>query len=89
MEQDGINLEEESEQANTKIKKLNTQKVKLVIDFMQLIKVNIVSKTEEILLMQLYITKTLKLWIILFHPMTFFTLSPFSSAILYGDWHMH
>uniref|UniRef100_A0A2D4GUZ2 Structural maintenance of chromosomes protein 5 n=3 Tax=Micrurus corallinus TaxID=54390 RepID=A0A2D4GUZ2_MICCO len=38
MEQDGINLEEESEQANAKIKKLNTQKVKLVIDFMQLIK---------------------------------------------------
>ncbi|KAG8130631.1 hypothetical protein E2320_017235 [Naja naja] len=38
LEQDGINLEEESEQAIAKIKKLNTQKVKLVIDFMQLIK---------------------------------------------------
>ncbi|KAK9408195.1 structural maintenance of chromosomes protein 5 [Crotalus adamanteus] len=38
MEQDGINLEEESEQANATIKKLNTQKVKLVIDFMRLIK---------------------------------------------------
>uniref|UniRef100_A0A8C6YGC4 Structural maintenance of chromosomes protein 5 n=1 Tax=Naja naja TaxID=35670 RepID=A0A8C6YGC4_NAJNA len=48
LEQDGINLEEESEQAIAKIKKLNTQKVKLVIDFMQLIKVNTVSKNEEI-----------------------------------------
>ncbi|XP_070598754.1 structural maintenance of chromosomes protein 5 isoform X2 [Erythrolamprus reginae] len=38
MEQDGINLEEETEQANAKIKKLNTQKVKLVIEFMGLIK---------------------------------------------------
>ncbi|XP_063151213.1 structural maintenance of chromosomes protein 5 isoform X2 [Candoia aspera] len=38
MEQDAINLEEESEQANAKIVKLNTQKVKLVTDFMQLIK---------------------------------------------------
>uniref|UniRef100_A0A8C6YIE8 Structural maintenance of chromosomes protein 5 n=1 Tax=Naja naja TaxID=35670 RepID=A0A8C6YIE8_NAJNA len=53
LEQDGINLEEESEQAIAKIKKLNTQKVKLVIDFMQLIKVNTVSKNEEMLLIQL------------------------------------
>lgn len=41
MEQDAINLEEESEQANVKIKSINTQKVKLVTEFMQLIKVNI------------------------------------------------
>lgn len=61
MEQDGINLEEESEQANAKIKKLNTQKVKLVTDFMQLIKVNTVSKKEEILIMQFYIITTFKL----------------------------
>lgn len=60
LEQDGINLEDESEQANAKIKKLNTQKVKLVIDFMRLIKVNTVSKKEEILIMQFYIIKTFK-----------------------------
>ncbi|XP_077200942.1 structural maintenance of chromosomes protein 5 [Paroedura picta] len=38
MEQDAINLEEESEQANIKIKRINTQKVKLVSEFVQLIK---------------------------------------------------
>ncbi|KAJ7335530.1 hypothetical protein JRQ81_013471 [Phrynocephalus forsythii] len=38
MEQDAINLEEEVELASTKIKKINTEKVKLVAEFMQLIK---------------------------------------------------
>lgn len=41
MEQDAINLEEESEQANVQIKRINTEKVKLVMEFLQLIKVNI------------------------------------------------
>ncbi|XP_053154068.1 structural maintenance of chromosomes protein 5 isoform X2 [Hemicordylus capensis] len=38
MEQEAINLEEESEQANAKIKKINAEKVKLVAEFTQLIK---------------------------------------------------
>ncbi|KAL8203254.1 UNVERIFIED_CONTAM: hypothetical protein K2H54_045862 [Gekko kuhli] len=38
MEQEAINLEEESEKANVKIKIINTQKVKLVTEFVQLIK---------------------------------------------------
>uniref|UniRef100_A0A670ZYG5 Structural maintenance of chromosomes protein 5 n=1 Tax=Pseudonaja textilis TaxID=8673 RepID=A0A670ZYG5_PSETE len=67
MEQDGINLEEESEQANAKIKKLNTQKVKLVIDFMHLIKVNTVSKNEEILLIQLFQKHSLPFCFNFFH----------------------
>ncbi|XP_044302315.1 structural maintenance of chromosomes protein 5 isoform X3 [Varanus komodoensis] len=38
MEQDAINLEEETEQVNVKIKRINTEKVKLVTEFMELIK---------------------------------------------------
>uniref|UniRef100_A0A6J0U4Y2 Structural maintenance of chromosomes protein 5 n=1 Tax=Pogona vitticeps TaxID=103695 RepID=A0A6J0U4Y2_9SAUR len=38
MEQDAINLEEEVELASAKIKKINTEKAKLVAEFMQLIK---------------------------------------------------
>ncbi|XP_077792069.1 structural maintenance of chromosomes protein 5 isoform X2 [Podarcis muralis] len=38
MEQDGVNLEEASEQANIAVKQINTEKVKLVTEFMQLIK---------------------------------------------------
>ncbi|XP_062985405.1 structural maintenance of chromosomes protein 5 isoform X2 [Elgaria multicarinata webbii] len=38
MEQDAINLEEESERVNASIKKINIQKVKHVTEFMQLIK---------------------------------------------------
>ncbi|KAH0628277.1 hypothetical protein JD844_009194 [Phrynosoma platyrhinos] len=38
MEQDAINLEEETEKASGKIKQINTEKVKLVAEFMQLIK---------------------------------------------------
>uniref|UniRef100_A0A8C8VFZ7 Structural maintenance of chromosomes protein 5 n=1 Tax=Pelusios castaneus TaxID=367368 RepID=A0A8C8VFZ7_9SAUR len=38
MEQDAINLEEESQQANARIKEINIQKAKLVTELMQLIK---------------------------------------------------
>ncbi|XP_033019770.1 structural maintenance of chromosomes protein 5 isoform X1 [Lacerta agilis] len=38
MEQDAVNLEEVSEQANIAVKQINTEKVKLVTEFMQLIK---------------------------------------------------
>ncbi|XP_061484198.1 structural maintenance of chromosomes protein 5 isoform X2 [Rhineura floridana] len=38
MEQDAINLEEATEEANTEIKRINIEKVKLVTEFMQLIK---------------------------------------------------
>ncbi|XP_064032553.1 structural maintenance of chromosomes protein 5 [Pogoniulus pusillus] len=38
LEQDGINLEEESQQANVKIKELNIQKTRLVNELMHLIK---------------------------------------------------
>lgn len=38
MTQDAINLTEESDKANAKIKEINTQKVKLVKEFMQMIK---------------------------------------------------
>lgn len=40
MTQDAINLTEESDKANAKIKEINTQKVKLVKEFMQMIKVS-------------------------------------------------
>nr|XP_033780573.1 structural maintenance of chromosomes protein 5 [Geotrypetes seraphini] len=38
MEQDGINMEEEEQNANAKMKEINVQKAKLVIELMQLIK---------------------------------------------------
>lgn len=38
---DAINLTEESDKADAKIKEINTQKVKLVTEFLQLIKVSI------------------------------------------------
>lgn len=39
MEQDAIDLEAETEQANSKIKNINAQKVKLITEFMKLMKV--------------------------------------------------